>query len=144
MASPCRVFRVMAIDDDEDEHLIIRRWVRRSAIPPHIHHVGGAAAAIEYLSSLAPDSPELPHVIFCDVKMPGIDGFQFLQWLRRSVHKRIPVVMRSSSPVTTDVTKAYALGANSYVVKRIGLQATEQRISDLVHYWRDIAEVPAP
>ena len=142
MPSPCRVFRVLAIDDDEDDQLIFQRWLRRNATAPFVKMMDSAADAIRYLESLPSNAPELPHVIFCDVKMPGVDGFDFLRWLRSSPHKHIPVVMRSSSPITADVERAYTLGANSYVVKRMDLDAMEQRINDLVHYWRDIAEVP--
>jgi CheY-like chemotaxis protein len=139
---PCRVFRVLVVDDDEDDHLLFQRWVRRAVAAPLVKLVSSGVAAISYLESLAAHSPELPHVIFCDIKMPGIDGFDFLQWLRQSKHRHIPVVMRSSSTISSDIARAYQLGANSYVVKRMEIQSMEERINDLVHYWRDIAEVP--
>lgn len=142
MAIPAKPFRLVAIDDDEDDQLILQRWLRRSKMSPVVKLFNSGSAAIEYLKALSPNSSELPHVIFCDIKMPGIDGFQFLQWLRRSQHRHLPVVMRSSSPLHTDIAKAYQLGANSYVEKRVGLQAMEERITDLVHYWMDVAEVP--
>lgn len=142
MPPGCRIFRVLAIDDDEDEQIIFQRLIRRTTIAPSVQFMDSAAAAKRFLEKLSADAPELPHVIICDIKMPGMDGFEFLQWLRRSPHRHIPVVMRSSSPIDADIAKAYALGANSYIVKTMGLEAMEQRINDLVHYWRDIAEVP--
>lgn len=139
---PCRVFRLLAIDDDEDDRLIFQRCVRRTAAAPLVKLMDSAVAAVKVLESLPPDDPELPHVIICDIKMPAMDGFEFLQWLRTSPHRHIPVIIRSASPIDSDITRAYSLGANSYIVKRIGLEAMERRINDLVHYWRDIAEVP--
>ncbi len=121
---------------------MFQRWVRRTAAAPLVKLVDSGATAISYLESLPANSPELPHIIFCDIKMPGVDGFDFLQWLRRSMHRHVPVVMRSSSPISSDIARAYELGANSYVVKRMEIESMEQRINELIHYWRDIAEVP--
>jgi CheY-like chemotaxis protein len=136
------VFRVLAIDDDEDDQMIFARWARRAVNAPEVKLINDAVSAINYLETLGPASTELPHVILCDIKMPGVDGFEFLNWLRSSPYKQIPIVMRSSSPLHSDIAKAYQLGANSYVVKRIGLDAMEQRIEQLMHYWRNVAEVP--
>jgi CheY-like chemotaxis protein len=140
--NPPGLFRVLAIDDDEDDQLILARWVSRTTNAPIVKSLNDGLSAIHYLESLGPNSHELPHVILCDIKMPGLDGFEFLRWLRGSPFKSIPVVMRSSSPLYADIVKAYQLGANSYVVKRMGVDANEQRLNQLVHYWRDVAEVP--
>ena len=60
-----------------------------------------------------------PTVIFLDVRMPKLDGFEVLRALRRAPHTRdIPVVMISTSSRPDDVRRAYELGANSYLVKR--------------------------
>ncbi|HMJ90355.1 MAG TPA: response regulator [Candidatus Acidoferrum sp.] len=142
MQTPERVFRVMAIDDDEDDQILFQRWVKRTDRAPVVRLVSSATAAMAFLKKLPANSPELPHVIFCDIKMPGVDGFDFLRWIRSSEHKQIPVVMRSASPLRTDIARAYQLGANSYVVKRMEPGAMEERINALVHYWRDVAEVP--
>jgi CheY-like chemotaxis protein len=142
METPERVFRVMAIDDDEDDQMILERWVRRTSGAPQVQFVESGCKAVEILQQLPENAPELPHVILCDINMPGVDGFDFLRWIRASHHRQIPVVMRSSSPIPVDVLKAYELGANSYVVKRIGLHAMEQRLSEIVGYWRDVAKVP--
>ncbi len=142
MPGSCRLFRILAIDDDEDDQVFLQRWVRRTETAPFVQLMSSALAARSFLEALPSGSQELPHVILCDIKMPGIDGFDFLQWLRQSRHKNIPIVMRSCSPISSDVARAYQLGANSYVVKKDGLDAMDQRLSDLIHYWRDIAEVP--
>ena len=136
------MFRVLAIDDDQNDQFVVERWAQRTALAPTVKLLDSGRAAMEYLGSLPESSPDLPHVIICDIKMPGVDGFDFLAWLRKSPHRHIPVVMWSASPVDSDVARAYALGANSYMVKQVDIRKTEQRIDQLIHYWRDIAEVP--
>lgn len=142
MQHPSNVFRVLAIDDDDDDQILFQHWLRRTVDAPAVQLMSSAVDAVKHLETLAGNSAELPHVIFCDVKMPGLDGFGFLEWLRNSAFKHIPVVMRSASPMEADIARAYELGANSYVVKRVGLRANEERFSEVVRYWRDLAAVP--
>lgn len=142
MQHPSNVFRVLAIDDDDDEQILFQHWLRRTVDAPHVQLLSSAADAVKHLETLSTSSGELPHVIICDIKMPGLDGFGFLEWLRSSAFKHIPVVMRSASPIESDIARAYELGANSYVVKRVGLKANEEKFSEVFRYWRDLAAVP--
>jgi len=80
----------------------------------------------------------LPDVILLDLKMPRMDGFEFLMWLRsRSTdpHRLIPVVVMSSSPLPEDVARAYTLGANSYLIKPVNWEDFRERIRALGIYW---------
>ncbi len=53
-----------------------------------------------------------------DIKMPGMDGFEVLRWVRhRSEFSRLCVVMLTSSDEIRDVNRAYQLGASSFLVK---------------------------
>jgi CheY-like chemotaxis protein len=59
-----------------------------------------------------------PLVLFLDLKMPGTDGFQVLDWIRQQPRlRRLLTVVLSSSTSSRDVDKAYALGAKTYFGK---------------------------
>jgi CheY-like chemotaxis protein len=79
----------------------------------------------------------LPDVILLDLKMPRMDGFDFLAWLRSrsDPHRFIPVVVMSSSPLPEDVGRAYTLGANSYLIKPVSWEDFRERIRALGVYW---------
>ena len=80
----------------------------------------------------------LPDVILLDLKMPRMDGFEFLTWLRSrstDLHRFIPVVVMSSSPLPEDVERAYTLGANSYLIKPVNWYDFRDRIRALGIYW---------
>ena len=85
----------------------------------------------------------MPHVILLDLKMPRINGFDFLAWLRSEgpkKHRFIPVVVMSSSGLREDVERAYALGANSYLVKPISWTLFKERIKTVGIYWAEHVE----
>jgi len=86
----------------------------------------------------------LPDVILLDLKMPRMDGFEFLSWLRSrsDPHRFTPVVVMSSSPLPEDVERAYTLGANSYLIKPVNWEEFRDRIRALGVYWSSHVSTP--
>jgi two-component system response regulator len=80
--------------------------------------------------------PLRPRVIFLDLRMPLVDGFEVLQALRGAPHTRsTPVVMLSTSSSPDDVRRAYELGANSFLVKRWDAGDAGSMIAEAARYW---------
>jgi len=91
------------------------------------------------------DSYPLPDVILLDIKLPRLNGFEFLEWLRSQSadqHRLLPVVVMSSSDFPEEVTRAYKLGANSYLVKPVNWEEFRERIKTLAMYWAAHVELP--
>jgi two-component system response regulator len=137
-------FRILVIDDDEDDQFFFERALRKVEPIPEVSLMNSASRAIELLAALEPDSPLTPHVVLCDVKMPVMTGFEFVRWLRDSPHKKMPVVLCSTSTLPQDVDTAYGAGANSFVSKPHAHDDIQKLLQDLVHYWRDVAVLPEP
>src|SRR5205085_1970284 len=72
-----------------------------------------------------------------------MSGFDFLSWLRASVYRTVPVVMRSASENQKDVNRAYELGANSYMVKPVVLEEAEAQFKSLSRFWFQCCNLPA-
>ena len=109
--------------------------------------VGDGAEAIDYLRGVDDYADRqrfpIPALILMDLKMPRMDGFEFLGWLRREPGLRlIPVVVLSSSNLPHDVRRAYDLGANSFVVKVQDNTALPDTLKTLATYWLEICETP--
>jgi|SRR6056297_2803661 len=78
-----------------------------------------------------------PVVILLDLKMPKINGLEVLKELKSNpVLKSIPVVVLTTSSETSDIKRAYQLGANSYIVKPVDFEKFLDVAKQIDLYWR--------
>ena len=93
---------VMLIDDNEIDNLINQKMIEAAAITQHIYTHTGAKSAIEFLRNiekLEVADKVLPDLIFLDIDMPLMDGFQFLDEFEKFgalVKKKCKIVMLTS------------------------------------------------
>jgi len=74
------------------------------------------------LAQLRDRYPHKPDVVLVDVNMPGLDGYQICQLLRDNYPQDITVVFTSGLMSDEDIFKAYASGADDYLIKPLRLQ----------------------
>ena len=120
---------LLLVEDDEDDAFFFHRTFRKSGAQFRIEHALNGAQAIERLqSALAANS--LPRLIFLDLKMPVLNGFDVLTWMRKqSFPAPIPVVVLTGSEEQEDKTRALALGAIEYLVKPVGMGDFERLLA---------------
>ncbi|NJL15284.1 MAG: response regulator [Microscillaceae bacterium] len=110
---------VMLIDDNEIDNLINQKIIESSGICNHIFTHTGGRGAIEFLKNAekiaeaAGNKEVLPEIIFLDIDMPLMDGFQFLdefENLSQNIREYCKIVMLTSSINSKDVrrSKRYA------------------------------------
>jgi len=103
---------VLAIDDDEPTNFFVQMILEESGRVNHIKVVQSGEAALEYLKkSEAPGKDEelypSPDLIFLDINMPAMDGWEFLEEYRKlNISGRIIVVMLTTSLFPEDKSKA--------------------------------------
>lgn len=59
----------------------------------------------------------IPDLIICDVMMPKLDGYGFIQELQKTNHANIPVIFLTAKTESIDLERGMALGAKSYILK---------------------------
>jgi two-component system response regulator len=84
-------------------------------------------------------------VVLLDLKLPALDGLEVLRQLRAEPATRlIPVVVLTSSNQPSDVSRAYALGVNSYLVKPVDYDQFVELMKRTGHYWLGANVAPPP
>ena len=116
---------ILVAEDDPNDQFFMQRELKKLAFPVQVRFVDDGEQTIAYLSAL--DKPDCqfpkPDVLFVDLKMPRLNGFEVLEWLRKNgLCQRILTVVVSSSSLQQDIDKAYDLGANAYLVKPANLE----------------------
>ena len=130
-----RYHTVMLIDDNEIDNLINQKMIEAANIAEHIYTHTGARSAIEFLKNLEKlkdvANSVLPDVIFLDIDMPLMDGFQFLEEfekLSKDTVSKCKIVMLTSSINPQDVNKSKEY---SYVKKYINKPLSQETLEKL-------------
>jgi CheY-like chemotaxis protein len=109
---------VVIIDDDPDAIELAKHVLLRANIPNPVVSLSDGRDAIAYLRRCMAAEIEMPLFVFLDLKMPGIDGFHVLDWMRHQPALRhLITVVLSTSSALRDVTRAFELGADAYLHK---------------------------
>jgi CheY-like chemotaxis protein len=120
---------ILVAEDNADDLFFLKRGLKQAGLENPIVAFENGQRAVQFLrelcaSTAAASIPSMPCVLFLDIKMPLMSGFEVLAWARaQPALARLPIVMLSGSAATTDVVRATQLGANEYLVKPPAFEA---------------------
>jgi CheY-like chemotaxis protein len=132
---------VLVVEDDENDVFLLKRAFQAADVQNPVLLFRDGQEVMDYLSHLATNngtqiSNAPPALMLLDLKTPRKNGLEVIEWLRaQPVLKRLVVVMLSSSDNASDISRAYDLGCNSYLLKPMSLEGLVDMVKLLDSYW---------
>jgi CheY-like chemotaxis protein len=112
---------VMVVDDNDDDVLLLTRHLKAAGIRNPVLHFRNGGDAFMFLKQFCTANPtraQLPAVMFLDVNMQGLSGFDVLVWARQQPQlERMKIYMLSGANELWDAQIAAKLGADHYLEK---------------------------
>jgi CheY-like chemotaxis protein len=140
---------VLVAEDDTDDAFFLHRAFQKAGVSTTLKFVQDGQEAIDYLSGEGEFTDRvaypLPDLLLVDLKMPRINGFQVLEWVRQQPGlKLLPVIIFSSSNEGKDIDHAYDLGANAYLLKPHCAEDLIAVAHKIKTYWLEANQIPTP
>ena len=113
---------ILLVEDNRDDVFLMERALKDARITNPVIVVETGPEAMDYLSGAGKfgdrSAYPIPAVVFLDLKLPFTYGHEVLAWIRqRKELESLIVIVLTSSNEARDLSRCYALGANSYLVK---------------------------
>jgi CheY-like chemotaxis protein len=133
---------ILLAEDDENDIFLMGRAFDRAGIPNPLFVVRDGQGTIDYLSGTGVfaqrDQHPIPGLMLLDLKLPWMDGFDVLKWLRdHNEYDTMPVVVLTSSKLQADVDKSRQLGVYDYRVKPHEFEDLVRLLDDVRQCWLD-------
>ena len=121
---------VIFIDDDEDLNFLQKRMCSKSKIVTHFFIASSGLQTLNYLS----ENPIPPDVIFVDINMPGMSGFEFIEEFEKKMQSQYPdtllyVVSSSVRAHDKNIAMQYK-SVQDFIVKPL----TEEKLEEIYHF----------
>jgi len=131
---------ILIVEDNPDDLFILKWAFTRAGTPNELHHVENGQQAIDYLAGIGPYHDRsihpLPSLILLDLKLPMKHGLEVLAWIRQQpAFRGTIVVILTSSSEDKDVSRAYDLGANAFLVKPTSAETLTEIVRALDVFW---------
>ena len=127
----CRFKNALLIDDNHIDNMINKRILENQGIAEHIIATLSGSDAITLLNEQLDQEDTFPDLIFLDIRMPEMDGFQFLEAFERldTPYKySTKIYMLSSSLDPTDQRRVLE---SKFVLRFIGKPLTVSHLTNI-------------
>ena len=139
---------ILLVEDNPDDALLIRKGFERAGYNNPIYWVENGEEALHYLKGLGKYADRtafpIPGLMLLDLKLPRLDGFEVLSWVRAHLEWRcLPVIILTTSFYGAEINRAYELGANSFLTKPADFVSYLEAIKNIGTFWLN-SPLPAP
>ncbi|MDO1451780.1 response regulator [Rhodocytophaga aerolata] len=126
--------KILLVEDQDIDAYLSKTVLQQMGLAQEVILCKDGQQALAYIDQLSEeklleaDKQADLDLILLDIKMPGMDGFAFLQELRQSYQKHYTVVILSASENATDISQAASFAASYYLVKPL----TEDKLHKMI------------
>ena len=134
---------ILVVDDNPGDVLLTKDALRDARILNQVHVASNGAEALVFLKreGVHRDAP-IPDLVFLDLKMPKVDGYQVLAEMKSDPElRRLPVIVMSSSDAENDLARAYDAQIAAYLVKPADLDAYFGAIRAIKELWFNVVSL---
>ena len=141
--------KILIAEDNPDDVFFLQQAIKKAGVDCRLNSAHDGIQALAYLTGEGAFSDRAAHpfpdVLLLDLNMPGMNGFEVLEAVRKhSGCSRLVVHVMSASSRDLDIQKAYDLHANSYVVKPSRVDELVRFVSALDQWHRFVALPTCP
>lgn len=131
---------VVLVEDCPNDLALMRLAIAEAQFPCETRVLTDGQQAVDWLlhrgAHTDQDEEVYPALVLLDLKLPLLGGLDVLKALREDPQGRsIPVVVLTTSEMPTDISQAYAFGANAFVQKPMGFPALVALVQALGAFW---------
>lgn len=130
---------ILLVEDTATDAELLQRALKLAGIANPVRHISDGAEAMACLQaaeSATATPPEIPSILFLDLKLPRVSGFEILEWIqgRKAFKKTLRIVLSQVDDIQS-IKRAYAAGAQSYLAKPLHQSEINDLVASFSGYW---------
>lgn len=130
---------ILLVEDDEVDIKSVKRAFRDLDITNPLAIKNNGEEALKYLEK---GKNDLPGLILLDLKMPRMNGLEFLKIVKKVDKLRIiPIIVLTTSNEDRDKTDSFRLGVSGYMMKPVNYKDFVEVLRTIKMYWT-LSETP--
>ena len=138
---------ILLVEDSAEDAELTLRALKKHNLANRIHHAKDGVEALDFLFSRGAHADQstlrMLRVVLLDLKLPRVDGIEVLSQMRADPRtKLVPVVVLTSSREDPDISRCYALGVNSYIVKPVDFEKFAEVVKTIENFWFAVVTLP--
>lgn len=130
---------ILLVEDSDQDAELVERALKRFGVTNPLRRLSDGTEAMAYLAraeTLAAVGPPVPSVLLLDVKLPGMSGFEILEYLQnRSAFASTLKIVLSQIEDLHSIKHAYSLGAQSFLSKPVNLYELHNLVATFPSHW---------